>query len=333
VRVNSSRNVPFDSATMPALPAVRLDNFHADHIPGISENPRDVVGAALQEHGFVAVIGHGIPTDLLEAAYDCARRFFDLPDDVKRRYARPDLSGQRGYTSFGVEHAKDHAAPDLKEFYQIGRDLPDGHPHRSKYGANVWPNVVPEFAGTFRRLYAELERVADVMLEACSRYIGEDRRLLPDAAIYGDSILRVIHYPPTPADVPAGSMRSAPHEDINLITLLCGATADGLQLQDRKGNWVPIHTSRDEIVVNCGDMLQNLTNGLLRSTTHRVVNPDVEVRSRRFSLPFFAHPRREVDLSPLQTCVERTGGMAVFPSIAAGDYLAQRLAEIGLAQM
>lgn len=323
---------------MPALPAVHLDDYLADRTAFSS-----TVGRALQEHGFVSVSRHGIPSDLLEAAYENARRFFDLPDKVKRKSSRPDLSGQRGYTSFGVEHARDHAAPDLKEFYQIGRDLPEGHPHRSKYGGNVWPDVVPEFAGTFERLYAELERVADAMLEACSLFIGEDRRLLADDAIHGDSILRVIHYPPTPADAPAGSMRSAPHEDINLITLLCGATAEGLQLQDRRGNWVPIRTGREEIVVNCGDMLQNLTNGLLRSTTHRVVNP-AENRSRtvigaprrilpgsrRFSLPFFAHPRREVDLSPLPSCIARTGGTPAYPSITAGDYLNQRLVEIGL---
>jgi isopenicillin N synthase-like dioxygenase len=312
---------------MPELPAVRLDDFSTDRTAF-----SHAVGEALREFGFVSVSSHGISGELLESAYDCGRRFFDLPDDVKRRDARPELSGQRGYTSFGVEHAKDSAAPDLKEFYQIGGDLPQGHPHRSRYGGNVWPEAIPEFAGTFQRLYAELERVADVMLEACSIYIGEDARLLPEAAFHGDSILRVIHYPPTPPDVPAGSMRSAPHEDINLITLLCGATADGLQLQDRRGNWIPIRTGREEIVVNCGDMLQNLTNGLLRSTTHRVVNPP-ENRSRRFSLPFFAHPRREVDLSPLSTCIERTGGSAAYQSITAGDYLAQRLAEIGLARM
>jgi isopenicillin N synthase-like dioxygenase len=309
---------------MPALPVVELDDFHTDPLAFSL-----AVGLALREYGFVSVSRHGIPPDLLESAYDCARRFFDLPDDVKRRYARPELSGQRGFTGFGVEHAKNYAAPDLKEFYQIGRDLPVEHPHRSRYGGNVWPDVVPEFAAIFERLYAELERVADALLESCSLFLGEERRLLADAAVHGDSILRVIHYPPTPAEVAAGSMRSAPHEDINLVTLLCGATADGLQLQDRAGNWIPIRTQREEIVVNCGDMLQNLTNGLFRSTTHRVVNP-AESRSRRFSLPYFAHPRRDVDLTPLPSCIARTGGTAAYASISAGDYLTQRLAEIGL---
>jgi len=313
---------------MTALPLADVDDFRSGDSRSRAAFTA-ALGRSLEEHGFVAIAGHNIRSELLDEAYRSCRAFFDLPLEVKRRYTRPDLDGQRGYTGFRVEHARDHAAADLKEFYQIGRDLPAGHPDRSPYGGNVWSAEIPEFAAVFAELYAQLENLAETLLAACSEYLGEGSAFLPDVARNGDSILRVIHYPPTPDDVPPGSMRSAPHEDINLITLLCGATASGLELLDREGNWVAIQTQRDQIVVNCGDMLQNLTNGLFRSVKHRVVNP-AERGTRRFSLPFFVHPRRSVDLSPLPGCLARTSGCAVFPSITAGEYLTQRLEEIGL---
>lgn len=204
------------------------------------------------------------------------------------------------------------------------------HPLAKKYPQNLIPTEVPAFHLLLMQLYAQLEACAAHLLEACSLYLGEPRSLLRQMTEGGDSILRVVHYPPMPTEVDPASLRAAPHEDINLLTLLCEATADGLELQQRDGSWLPIPTVSGQIIVDSGDMLQQLTNGLLRSTTHRVTNPGND-RSRRFSMPFFIHPRAEVDLTPLPSCVAKTGGKAQFPAITAGEYLQQRLHEIGLA--
>jgi isopenicillin N synthase-like dioxygenase len=174
-----------------------------------------------------------------------------------------------------------------------------------------------------------LDACAEQLLTAVSLFLGEPESLLAEMAANGETILRIIHYPPPPADAPPQSMRAAPHEDINLITLLCEATSPGLELLQRDGSWLPIQPLPGQIIVDAGDMLQHLTNGLLKSTTHRVTNPDND-RERRFSMPFFVHPRPEVDLTPLDSCVARSGGQRRFPPLTAGDYLAIRLQEIGL---
>ncbi len=311
---------------MSRLPVINL-KAEATHNGAVGQ----AIGQSLERHGFVAIIGHAVDSRLLNEAYACANRFFALPLDEKSRYERPDLHGQRGYTSFGREHAKDSAAPDLKEFYQVGRELPPGHPDASPFGPNIWPEEIPDFGEVYQKLYAALEQLGMQLLRACSIYLGEPAESLPQLAVNADSILRLIHYPPTPDDALPGSMRSAPHEDINLITLLCSATAAGLEVQDRNGDWIPVASRQNQIVVNCGDMLQNLTNGRFRSTKHRVVNP-VDCRTSRLSLPFFMHPRKPVDLTPLPRCIAQTGGEARFPSITAGDYLTQRLQEIGLSK-
>jgi isopenicillin N synthase-like dioxygenase len=250
---------------------------------------------------------------------------------VKQRYHRAGARGQRGYTGFGTEHARDSKSPDLKEFWQIGRtDVPDEHPVHAPFGANLWPDeVVPEFRPTMTALYQALDQLGAVLLEACAVYIDEPAGRFREMAEGSDTIVRVIYYPPVGAGAPQGSVRSAAHEDINLITLLSGATSEGLELLRRDGTWMPVHTGLDTIVVDSGDMLQNVTNGLYRSTTHRVVNP-ADATSDRYSMPCFIHPRKEVDLTPLPSCVARTGGEARYPSISAGDYLIQRLREIGL---
>jgi isopenicillin N synthase-like dioxygenase len=289
----------------------------------------DTVGRALSEVGFFALENHGIDAPLIGRAYAAARAFFELPVEVKRRYEDLALQGQRGFTSFGREHAKDHPVPDLKEFWHVGRDLEPGHPLSGVYLKNLWPEQVPDFRSALGELYRRLDDCALRLLEAVSIYIGEEPETVRDTAVDGNTILRIIHYPPVPEDAPAAGMRAAPHEDINLITLLCEATAGGLELLDRRGNWVPIQALPGQIVVDAGDMLQNLTNGLLRSTTHRVTNPG-NSRERRFSMPFFVHPRSEVSLAPLPGCIARTGGEARFPSLTAGEYLDQRLREIGL---
>ena len=287
------------------------------------------VGSALTDLGFFSVEDHGVDMKLIDKAYSIAGELFELPNEKKERYQNLAIKGQRGYTSFGREHAKDQKAADLKEFWHVGRDLSPGHPLNKIYQENIWPTEIPEFKTVFLELYRQIEQCAFTLLEACSLYVGESKDRFTSIAHNGNSILRVIHYPPIPEDRDPSSIRAGAHEDINLITLLCEATAGGLELLQRDGTWRPIHALKGQIVCDPGDMIQNLTNGLLRSTTHRVVNPDVS-RERRFSMPFFVHPRSEVSLNPLESCIQRQGGKKLYRDITAGEYLMERLKEIGL---
>ena len=311
------------------LPVVDLRDWNA----GGAARDRFVreVGLALADTGFFAVSNHGVDEDLTHAAYDAARAFFAHATDAKLRYRQAAAKGQRGFTPFGTEQAKDAATPDLKEFWQIGRvGVPDTHPVHGPYGPNVWPDdLVPSFRAVMTELYRRLDALGAVLLEACAEHVGEPAGTFRDMCTDSDTIVRVIHYPPVGPGTPPGAVRSAAHEDINLITLLSGATSEGLELLQRDGSWRAIHTGFDTIVVDAGDMLQNATNGLYKSTTHRVVNPG-DASSDRFSMPCFIHPRKEVDLTPRASCVARTGGVARFPSLTAGAYLEQRLKEIGL---
>jgi isopenicillin N synthase-like dioxygenase len=305
----------------------------ADYQAGGSRQQKFVrtVGDALVDIGFFALTGHGVDMGLIDQAYKVAEQFFELPETTKRQYEVKGMGGQRGYTSFGKEHAKDSKAPDLKEFWHVGQELPAGHPLASVYPKNFWPEQPPRFKATFLPLFEQLERCAMQLLEACALYIEEPKDRFSKTAESGNTILRVIHYPPVPADKHPESIRAAAHEDINLITLLCEATAGGLELLERNGSWRKISALKGQIIVDAGDMLQNITNGYFKSTTHRVVNPD-NSRERRFSMPYFVHPRSEVSLEPLPSCVARTGGTRKHPAITAGDYLQQRLREIGLAK-
>lgn len=277
------------------------------------------LGQALETLGFFAVVNHGVDRDLIQQAYHQAEAFFQRSDDVKLRYEDAALNGQRGFTRFGKEHAKDHPAPDLKEFWHVGRE---------NHLANLDPIETPEFCPVMNQLYQQLDQCAVTLLEACALYLEEPRSFLSNMTTSADSILRIIHYPPIPEDADPASLRSAPHEDINLITLLCEATDSGLELLQRDGTWLAIPNIPGQIIVDSGDMLQQLTNGLLKSTTHRVVNHGD--RDRRFSMPFFVHPVAKTDLTPLPSCITKTGNEMKFPKITAGEYLQQRLAEIGL---
>lgn len=288
------------------------------------------VGHALRDIGFFALTHHGIDLSLIETVYDQAERFFLLDSSIKQGYARPEASHQRGFTPFGVEHAKDNPAPDLKEFWQTGRGQ-QGSEDDHRYPANVWPSEhLPEFEANVDGLYNRMEALSITILEACSEYLGREPSWLPEMTERGNTIMRIIHYPPLDADTPEGAVRSAAHEDINFITLLVTATAAGLQVQDHDGSWIDVEGNHEQIIVDSGDMIQNLTNGLFTSTTHRVVNPG-DATTRRFSMPMFVHPRNEVDLTPREAFVERTGGTMRYPRITAGAYLHQRLREIGLA--
>jgi isopenicillin N synthase-like dioxygenase len=287
------------------------------------------LGKALSEVGFFALENHGVPSTLIQEAYKVAADFFLLPEDTKRRYEDLALKGQRGYTSFGREHAKDAKAADLKEFWHVGRELETSHRLRSQYPANIWPNEPTNFKPCLSQLYTALDACAAHLLEAAALAIDEEMHRFSEIATDGNSILRIIHYPPVPDDRNPQSIRAAAHEDINLITLLCESTAAGLELLDRQGKWIPIHSLKGQIIVDAGDMLQNISNGVYRSTTHRVVNPD-NSRERRFSMPFFVHPRGEASLNPLQSCINRQNNQKKYPDITAGEYLAKRLKEIGL---
>ena len=298
------------------------------------QNFIQTLGQGFVETGFVLLEGHGIPDSLIRSCYKLAATFFDLEDEEKQKYERQDWARQRGYTRFGHEHAKGNDLPDLKEFWHVGR-LED--PVATGLLPNVWPNAsealnfdqAQTFQADLSELYAALDRTALSLLDALGQHLGEKPENLADIAVGGNSLLRVIHYPAHPKGLPAGSVRAAAHEDINLITLLVAATDDGLQLFDRQGRWLEVESQPGQIIVDAGDMLQNLTNGYYRSTTHRVVG-GAESKSARFSMPFFCHPRPETSLEPLASCVTRTGGKAVFPALTAGQFLTQRLLEIGL---
>jgi isopenicillin N synthase-like dioxygenase len=311
-----------------SIPVVSLKNFTHGNA-----NERDrfvsTVGDALTDLGFFSVEDHGVDMRLIDKAYAIAHEFYELPNEKKKRYENLAIKGQRGYTSFGREHAKGSNASDLKEFWHVGRELTAGHELNKVYPENIWPVEIPEFKTVFLELYRQIEACAMTLLEACALYVGESTDRFTSIATNGNSILRVIHYPPIAPDVNPASIRAGAHEDINLITLLCEATTGGLELLQRDGQWRKIHALKGQIVCDTGDMIQNITNGILRSTTHRVVNPD-NSRERRFSMPFFVHPRSEASLNPLESCVKRQGGKKQYRDITAGDYLMERLREIGL---
>jgi isopenicillin N synthase-like dioxygenase len=311
------------------IPVLDLDDFRA----GGEREARFVqaLGDSFVDTGFAALIHHGVDLELARRATAVAASFFDLPEATKLRYEDSKGLGQRGYTAFGREHAKEQPVPDLKEFWHVGRDLPAGDALEQAYAPNVWPEEIPGFRAIMSALYGQLEICGDQLLEACALHLGEDRALFREMARDGDSVLRVLHYPPIPADAHPASIRAAAHEDINLMTLLLESTAPGLELLQRDGAWRKVHSLAGQIIVDTGDMMARLSNGYFKSTTHRVVNPDSS-HDRRFSMPFFIHPRHAVMLSARPSALARTGGQAAFPPIAAGDYLTQRLRAIGLGQ-
>lgn len=283
------------------------------------------VGSALEEIGFFAVKNHSITEKILKNIYSVSTSFFNLPSLIKSGYERPEILRQRGYTSFGQEHAKGSNAPDLKEFYMIASESISDSP----FGPNIWPNEIPELKKSSVAMFNHLEDLSNILLQCCALYIDENLNFFTDMTKNSDTLLRIIHYPPLGSEVPPGSIRSGAHEDINLITLLCSSTARGLELLQRNGEWLSVETSSEYVIVDSGDMIQNLTNGLFKSTTHRVVNPP-EITQRRFSLPFFVHPRKNIDLSPIESCIRKTGGIKKYPNITAGEYLNKRLEEIGV---
>ena len=311
-----------------AIPVVDLSRF----VRGNAQERNAFVeelGNAFHEIGFVGVKNHGIPGELIEGFYANARAFFHQPLSVKRQYEIEGLAGQRGYTSFGKEHAKQSKVADLKEFFQIGQEVEDGDSVSGGYPANVHTAEIPEFSDLGRKLYRAFEQAGGHLLRAIALRLGLPENYFDDKIHNGNSILRAIHYPPI-TEEPNSAIRAEQHEDINLITLLVGASAGGLQLLSKEGQWLDIVPEEGEIVINVGDMLQRLTNNYLKSTTHRVVNPPREEwHVPRLSIPFFLHPRSEMDLSCLPQCVDEANPLAYSP-VTAGEYLDERLREIGL---
>jgi len=310
-----------------SIPSVDLAEFLSND-PEKKQAFVQALGKAYEEVGFVAVKNHGIADELIEDLYTHVQQFFSLPLQQKKNYEIAGLAGQRGYTSFGKEHAKGSEAPDLKEFFQYGQLSPDDG-NGELYPENVLVAEVEKFNDTFNKSYRAFEKSGSLLLQAIALYLELDQYYFEGFVDKGNSILRSIHYPPITV-TPKSAIRAEQHEDINLITLLVGASADGLEILTKKSEWVAVTSLPEQIVVNVGDMLQRLTNNKLRSTTHRVVNPKEELwHTSRFSIPFFLHPKGSMSLKCLPGCITDLQPKT-YEDITAGEYLDERLTEIGL---
>lgn len=290
------------------------------------------IGDAFSEIGFAIVANHGLPIEKKENLYDAAQKFFALPDDVKRNCEDLMNGGQRGYISKGRETAKGYKQADLKEFYHVGQDVTDGDPIANEYPKNIWCDEVPELKTSATEVYKAFEDTGRNLLRAIAVYLNLEENYFDDKIHNGNSILRLLHYYPVENidDVPDGAVRAGAHEDINLITLLMGASANGLQALTKEGKWLDVMPEPNQIVINMGDMLQRLTNGKLKSTTHRVVNLSrEEMLKPRYSTPFFLHPRSDMDLTCLTSCIDEQHPKK-YGDMTAGEYLDERITELGL---
>lgn len=313
------------------IPSLDLEDFHKGNTEA-KQRFVNTLGEAYNNIGFVALKNHFLTAAMQRALYDAIKKFFALPDDIKKKYEESGIAGQRGYTGKGKEHAKGRNTGDLKEFYHIGQELEADLLLKEGYPPNIWPEEVPEFKNAALDVYRALEKTGTFMLRAIALYLELPENYFDAKIENGNSILRPIHYFPieNPDAVPADAVRAAEHGDINLITLLMGASADGLQVLRRDGKWIPITALPDQLVVNVGDMLERLTNKKLKSTIHRVVNPPRSLMNTpRYSIPFFMHPRSEMSLAALPGCLS-ADNPKLWEDITAGEFLDQRLREIGL---
>jgi isopenicillin N synthase-like dioxygenase len=310
---------------MKKVPTLDIRRYDTDRDAFVAE-----LGAAYREFGFCCISGHGIAREKIDGAYEAFGRFFALPTETKLKYNVPGSGGARGYTPFKVETAKDSAHPDLKEFWHIGREIPRDSQYAAVMPANLWPAEVPDFREYGYGLFEALDQLGSRVLRALALHIGQPEHFFDDKINQGNSILRPIHYPPiTQENIP--NVRAGAHEDINFITLLVGASAEGLEVTTREGEWLPITTEGDAIVVNIGDMLQRLTNHVYPSTTHRVVNPQNDnARKPRFSVPYFLHPNPDFVIDVLPECITAENPNRYPEPITAHEYLMQRLREIKL---
>jgi isopenicillin N synthase-like dioxygenase len=310
-----------------AVPELSL----SDYLTGPSDARAQFVDdlfRGFKHFGFIILKDHPIDEDLLAHAYDLSEAFFKLPEAAKRRYISDVSPGQRGYTPFGTEHAKDSRFPDLKEFWHVGRDWGQDSQFATDYPPNIWPSEIADFKATFQRIFSSLDGIARIILRAITGPLAVEPNYFDSIANQGNSILRLLHYPPIAPGADPNCIRAAAHEDINLITILVAASTSGLELKDRDGSWMPIETARNNLIVDSGDMLARITNEIIPATTHRVVNPKGP-NSSRYSMPFFMHPNPDANLTCISSC---RGDGAKYPDIMAEEFLQQRLREIGLAK-
>jgi isopenicillin N synthase-like dioxygenase len=313
---------------MSLVPSVDLSDF-------LSEDPKrkqkfvDEIGKAFEEIGFVALSGHFLSDELVDSLYAEIKQFFDLPENVKEKYEIEGIGGQRGYTSFGKEHAKGRKEGDLKEFWHFGQYVEDNDRLEEEYPDNVMVKELPKFNPVGKETYMMLEKTAKHVLRALAIHLNLDEYYFDDFIKNGNSILRPIHYPPITSE-PKNAVRAAAHGDINLITLLMGAHGKGLQVKNHEGEWVDAIAKPDELMINVGDMLSRLTNNKLLSTIHQVVNPPKELwGTSRYSVPFFMHPISGMPLTCLENCIDEENPK-LYSDITAGEFLQERLIELGL---
>tara|TARA_B100001250_G_scaffold189502_1_gene162788 strand:+ start:273 stop:1223 length:951 start_codon:yes stop_codon:yes gene_type:complete len=313
---------------MNQIPSVNLKDFLSDDKKN-KEKFVQSIGTAFQEIGFCAVRGHFLDKDLVSRLYAQIKLFFDLPEEIKRKYEHPEYSGQRGYVSFGKESAKGSKHGDLKEFWHFGQYISDDDISKYNYFPNIIVDELPEFNKVGEEVYKTLEKTAKFVLRALALYLKIEEKYFDKYIENGNSILRPIHYPPI-TDDPKEAVRAAAHGDINLITLLMGAHGKGLQVKSADGQWIDAVASEEELMINIGDMLSRHTNNVLKSTVHRVVNPDKELlKKSRYSIPFFMHPVSEMKLNVLDSCICDEFPKS-FDDITAGKFLEERLIELGL---
>lgn len=316
--------------SMTNIPSVDLKLFLSNN-QDIKQNFVNQIGSAYEEIGFVSLKNHFLDEKLMSDLYREVKAFFDLPVSVKKKYEREDLAGQRGYVSFGKEHAKGRTQGDLKEFWHFGQEPEKDTNLSETYPENIEVEELPDFYATGMKAYQALEKTGIYVLRALALYIGLEETYFDHWAKNGNSILRPIHYPPI-TEEPRGAERAGAHGDINLITLLMGASTGGLQVKRKDGEWIDAIPEEDELVINVGDMLERHTNNKLRSTIHRVINPPLEQWDKpRYSIPFFMHPRSDMKLDCLKQCIDDNHPKQ-YNDITAGEFLNQRLAEIGLAK-
>ncbi len=314
---------------MQQIPSVNLRDFLSDD-PARKQHFVNEIGKAYEDIGFVALKGHFLDDQLVTNLYQEVRDFFELPLAVKEKYEIPGIGGQRGYVSFGKEHAKGRSAGDLKEFWHFGQYVDANSKYAHEYPDNVVVSELPTFNSTGKQAYEMLEKTGLYVLRALALHIGLDEFYFDQYIHQGNSILRPIHYPPITDEPKDGAVRAAAHGDINLITLLMGAQGKGLQVQNHTGEWIGAIAQPDELMINVGDMLSRHTNNKLKSTIHQVVNPPRELwGTSRFSIPFFMHPVSDMPLNCLAQCIDESNPKA-FEDISAGEYLEERLVELGL---
>ncbi|GAB3522733.1 isopenicillin N synthase family dioxygenase [Emticicia fontis] len=315
-----------EQALLDEIPSLDLADFTSGDPERKAKFVQDI-GKAFNNIGFVAIKNHGLSEELRGKLYEAVQKFFYQADDLKKKYEFPEMAGQRGYVGKGKETAKGHNRPDLKEFYHVGQPEPEEGMYK-----NVFPTEVPEFEKYTVEVYKTFENTGKTLLRAIALYLELPEDYFENKVKGGDSILRALHYFPieNPDALPEGSVRAAAHGDINLITLLMGASAEGLEVLRLDGKWIPVTALPDQIIINVGDMLDRLTNHKLKSTIHQVVNPPREkMKNSRFSIPFFMHARPETDLTCLDSCID-VNNPRRYENMTAGEFLDERLRELGL---